>query len=118
VYVFLAQPMPAMEQPEEIVAKLLPYQREFLAWAVSQERSTVRGGILADEMGMGKTLQARSQFCANLDFWLCMGAHRKTACCLIRDCGGAMHLRRVMQEATSSSYSTDSCFIGACWYLQ
>lgn len=49
--------MPAMEQPEEIVAKLLPYQGEFLAWAVGQERSTVRGGILADEMGMGKTLQ-------------------------------------------------------------
>ena len=36
---------------------LLPYQRQFLAWGVSQEQSSVRGGILADEMGMGKTLQ-------------------------------------------------------------
>ncbi|BDA51349.1 probable ATP-dependent helicase rhp16 [Coccomyxa sp. Obi] len=55
---FVLQPMPAMEAPGEIVAALLPYQREFLAWAVGQERSSVRGGILADEMGMGKTLQA------------------------------------------------------------
>ena len=51
------QPMPEMEQPSEIVMPLLPYQRQFLAWAVSQERSSVQGGILADEMGMGKTLQ-------------------------------------------------------------
>lgn len=55
----LLQRMPFMEQPEEILAPLLPYQRQFLAWAVSQEQSSVRGGILADEMGMGKTLQAR-----------------------------------------------------------
>lgn len=46
-----------MEQPQEIVAPLLPYQRQFLAWGVAQEQSSVRGGILADEMGMGKTLQ-------------------------------------------------------------
>ncbi len=53
--------MPAMEAPGEIVAVLLPYQKEFLAWAVGQERSSVRGGILADEMGMGKTLQVRDK---------------------------------------------------------
>lgn len=58
--------MPAMEQPEEIVVPLLPYQKEFLAWAVSQEQSSVRGGILADEMGMGKTLQVCGNVCACL----------------------------------------------------
>ena len=50
-----------MEQPEEIMVPLLPYQRQFLAWGVSQEQSSVRGGILADEMGMGKTLQVSKQ---------------------------------------------------------
>ena len=49
--------MPFMAQPEEVLVPLLPYQRQFLAWGVSQEQSSVRGGILADEMGMGKTLQ-------------------------------------------------------------
>lgn len=29
-----------------------------LAWMCQQEESNVRGGILADEMGMGKTIQA------------------------------------------------------------
>ena len=40
-----------------MLMSLLPFQKEFLAWAVSQERSEIRGGILADEMGMGKTIQ-------------------------------------------------------------
>ncbi|KAF8106466.1 hypothetical protein N665_0139s0056 [Sinapis alba] len=39
---------------------LLRYQKEFLAWATKQEQSVAAGGILADEMGMGKTLQAIS----------------------------------------------------------
>ncbi len=55
-----AQALPEAAQPAEIVAPLLPYQRQFLGWALAQERSGVRGGILADEMGMGKTLQARA----------------------------------------------------------
>ena len=46
-----------MEPPPELLMPLLPYQKEFLAWAVTQEQSEVRGGILADEMGMGKTIQ-------------------------------------------------------------
>ncbi len=46
-----------MEPPAEMLMSLLPFQKEFLAWAVSQERSEIRGGILADEMGMGKTIQ-------------------------------------------------------------
>jgi len=46
-----------MEPPAEMLMSLLPFQKEFLAWAVSQERSEIRGGIPADEMGMGKTIQ-------------------------------------------------------------
>ncbi|KAL0027325.1 hypothetical protein WJX79_000283 [Trebouxia sp. C0005] len=49
-----------MEPPAEMLMSLLPFQKEFLAWAISQERSEIRGGILADEMGMGKTIQAIS----------------------------------------------------------
>ena len=51
-----------MEPPAEMLMSLLPFQKEFLAWAVSQERGEIRGGILADEMGMGKTIQV-------LDHW-------------------------------------------------
>lgn len=47
------------EPPRDLIMPLLRYQREFLAWATKQERS-VSGGILADEMGMGKTVQAIS----------------------------------------------------------
>ena len=46
-----------MEAPPELLMTLLPYQKEFLAWAVKQERGDIKGGILADEMGMGKTIQ-------------------------------------------------------------
>uniref|UniRef100_A0A2P2L5E4 Uncharacterized protein MANES_12G073600 n=1 Tax=Rhizophora mucronata TaxID=61149 RepID=A0A2P2L5E4_RHIMU len=46
------------EAPSELIMPLLRYQKEWLAWACKQEESTSRGGILADEMGMGKTIQA------------------------------------------------------------
>lgn len=46
-----------MEPPPELLMDLLPFQKEFLAWAVAHEQSEIRGGILADEMGMGKTIQ-------------------------------------------------------------
>ncbi|GAX83352.1 hypothetical protein CEUSTIGMA_g10777.t1 [Chlamydomonas eustigma] len=49
-----------MDPPAELLMPLLPYQKQFLAWAMKQERGTVKGGILADEMGMGKTIQAIS----------------------------------------------------------
>ncbi|GMH34392.1 hypothetical protein BSKO_02226 [Bryopsis sp. KO-2023] len=49
-----------LEPPPELLMNLLPYQKEFLAWAVKQELGEIRGGILADEMGMGKTIQAIS----------------------------------------------------------
>ena len=48
-----------MEPPPELLMELLPFQKEFLAWALAHERSEIRGGILADEMGMGKTIQVR-----------------------------------------------------------
>ncbi|KAM3344549.1 DNA repair protein RAD16 [Capsicum galapagoense] len=46
------------EPPSDLITPLLRYQKEWLAWALKQEESTARGGILADEMGMGKTVQA------------------------------------------------------------
>eukprot|EP00191_Tetraselmis_sp_GSL018_P011900 CAMPEP_0177603418 /NCGR_PEP_ID=MMETSP0419_2-20121207/15501_1 /TAXON_ID=582737 /ORGANISM="Tetraselmis sp., Strain GSL018" /LENGTH=1172 /DNA_ID=CAMNT_0019097187 /DNA_START=210 /DNA_END=3726 /DNA_ORIENTATION=+ len=52
--------MPEMEAAPELLMPLLPYQKEFLGWAVNQERGSIRGGLLADEMGMGKTIQAIS----------------------------------------------------------
>ncbi|XP_021745946.1 DNA repair protein RAD16-like [Chenopodium quinoa] len=46
------------EEPSELVGQLLRFQKEWLTWALKQEDSETRGGILADEMGMGKTVQA------------------------------------------------------------
>ena len=62
---------------EDLAVPMLPFQKEGtqrdasngllklatwaspgLAWMCHQEDSDVRGGILADEMGMGKTIQA------------------------------------------------------------
>ncbi|KAK9452367.1 SNF2 family N-terminal domain-containing protein [Limtongia smithiae] len=51
------RPVELAEQPEELTIKLLPFQREGLNWLVAQEQSVYKGGILADEMGMGKTIQ-------------------------------------------------------------
>eukprot|EP00921_Rhytidocystis_pertsovi_P019757 GHVQ01031404.1.p1 GENE.GHVQ01031404.1~~GHVQ01031404.1.p1 ORF type:complete len:1497 (-),score=222.63 GHVQ01031404.1:2193-6683(-) len=46
-----------MPAPSSLMVPLLPFQEEGLAWLCSQEESDVKGGILADEMGMGKTIQ-------------------------------------------------------------
>ncbi|KAF6168250.1 hypothetical protein GIB67_011635 [Kingdonia uniflora] len=46
------------EASQDLLMPLLRYQKEWLAWALKQEDSSNRGGILADEMGMGKTIQA------------------------------------------------------------
>ncbi|KAG0038481.1 DNA repair protein rad16 [Podila clonocystis] len=45
------------DQPEGLRLKLLPFQREGLSWMRKQENGLFQGGILADEMGMGKTIQ-------------------------------------------------------------
>ncbi|CAR24218.1 DNA repair protein RAD16 [Lachancea thermotolerans CBS 6340] len=44
-------------QPEGLTIKLLPFQLEGLYWLIAQEQSIYNGGVLADEMGMGKTIQ-------------------------------------------------------------
>lgn len=54
VAIQVADPSPDVTLP------LLRFQKEWVAWALMQEASSARGGILADEMGMGKTIQAIS----------------------------------------------------------
>mmetsp|Transcript_8714 Transcript_8714/g.38802 ORF Transcript_8714/g.38802 Transcript_8714/m.38802 type:complete len:888 (-) Transcript_8714:2404-5067(-) len=46
-----------MKQPKQLTLPLLPFQEESLWWMTNQEDTRYKGGILADEMGMGKTLQ-------------------------------------------------------------
>lgn len=50
----------AAPQPAGISRKLKPFQLEGLDWMVKQEASQWKGGLLGDEMGMGKTIQAVS----------------------------------------------------------
>jgi DNA repair protein RAD16 len=47
-------------QPAAITRKLKPFQLEGLNWMIRQEKSQWNGGLLGDEMGMGKTIQAVS----------------------------------------------------------
>lgn len=48
------------EQPSTITRKLKGFQLEGLDWMMKQEKSQWKGGLLGDEMGMGKTIQAVS----------------------------------------------------------
>lgn len=48
------------EQPSSINRRLKPFQLEGLSWLTRQEKTAYRGGLLGDEMGMGKTIQAVS----------------------------------------------------------
>lgn len=52
-------PAPA-EQPAGITRKLKSFQLEGLNWMLQQEKTQFKGGLLGDEMGMGKTIQAVS----------------------------------------------------------
>ncbi|OAV97831.1 hypothetical protein PTTG_25838 [Puccinia triticina 1-1 BBBD Race 1] len=45
------------EQPDGLELTLLPFQLEGLYWMKKQEAGPWSGGVLADEMGMGKTIQ-------------------------------------------------------------
>jgi DNA repair protein RAD16 len=47
-------------QPVSINRQLKSYQLEGVAWMIAQEKSGYKGGLLGDEMGMGKTIQAVS----------------------------------------------------------
>jgi DNA repair protein RAD16 len=49
--------LPEGEVPPSLQQTLLPFQKEGLLWMIHQEEGQHRGGILADEMGMGKTIQ-------------------------------------------------------------
>ncbi|POW22026.1 hypothetical protein PSHT_01711, partial [Puccinia striiformis] len=52
----VAEPAKA-EQPDGLELTLLPFQLEGLDWMKKQEAGPWSGGVLADEMGMGKTIQ-------------------------------------------------------------
>ena len=52
-------PIPSL-QPSDISRKLKPFQLEGLNWMKEQEKTRWKGGLLGDEMGMGKTIQAVS----------------------------------------------------------
>ncbi|KAG5596811.1 hypothetical protein H5410_038043 [Solanum commersonii] len=45
------------EALSDLILPLLRYQKEWLAWSLKQE-TIFKRGILADEMGMGKTIEA------------------------------------------------------------
>ncbi|KAG1254712.1 hypothetical protein G6F68_010718 [Rhizopus microsporus] len=50
-----------VEQPKELSLPLLPFQKYGVGWMIQQESFDIfKGGILADEMGMGKTIQTIS----------------------------------------------------------
>ncbi|KAI9821562.1 MAG: DNA repair protein rad16 [Thelocarpon impressellum] len=48
------------KQPESITRQLKSFQLQGLDWMVKQEKTKWKGGLLGDEMGMGKTIQAVS----------------------------------------------------------
>lgn len=47
----------SLAPPDGLELNLLPFQKEGVDWMRKQEQSKFKGGILADEMGMGKTIQ-------------------------------------------------------------
>lgn len=54
-------------QPTGLTMKMLPFQLEGLYWLLQQEKGPWRGGLLADEMGMGKTIQMISLVMSDFD---------------------------------------------------
>ena len=52
-----SEPAPRLDAPRQLTRPLLGFQQEGLGWMVANEAGAVNGGILSDEMGMGKTIQ-------------------------------------------------------------
>ncbi|KAH7306102.1 SNF2 family N-terminal domain-containing protein [Rhexocercosporidium sp. MPI-PUGE-AT-0058] len=50
----------AIEQPKNITRELKPFQLQGVGWMMAMEKTDWAGGLLGDEMGMGKTIQAVS----------------------------------------------------------
>ena len=46
-----------VEPPADMLMPLLPFQKQWLAWSLKQEHGFIKGGILADEMGMGTSVR-------------------------------------------------------------
>jgi hypothetical protein len=51
--------------PKNMTCILKAYQSIGLTWLLKKERGSTKGGILADAMGLGKTIQALALICAN-----------------------------------------------------
>lgn len=47
-----------LNTPIQMSCELMPHQRVGLTWLVKQEKSDKKGALLADTMGLGKTIQA------------------------------------------------------------
>lgn len=63
------------EPSPNITLPLFRFQKEWLRWGLDHEASNVRGGILADKMGLGKTIQAISMVITARDL------HAKSEAC-------------------------------------
>ncbi|SNX84973.1 probable RAD16 - nucleotide excision repair protein [Melanopsichium pennsylvanicum] len=79
------------EQPSGLNIKLLPFQREGLYWMIRQEQGTWKGGMLADEMGMGKTIQMISL----------MLSDRKKPCLVVAPTVAIMQWRNEIEQYTT-----------------
>jgi DNA repair protein RAD16 len=75
-----------VEPSPDLLMPLLPYQKEGLGWMINQEMNDTHGGILADEMGMGKTIQAISLMLANRPNFSDFGQMREWAASDERHC--------------------------------
>lgn len=86
-----------LSEPPGLTVTLLPFQKEGLNWLLKQEASRYNGGILADEMGMGKTIQTIALFMADKD--------RKAPILVIAPTVAIMQWRNEIDQHTGGSLS-------------